>query len=258
MPLSRRTPRADLAAGPGAPSSPFLSCLIGDPETTDGPCASPVARTAHASAEVLQIVAGRPGYRRFTLSGGAEEPRPYLLASSGTAFMTTPSESSPRPVPAVRALVDPVPGELASSGTTPRCMDEGPMLIAEDRDDVAVLRIAHGRVSAGVAWWRTWRRRLPGLPVGGHGRDRRRFLHGRSRCSCAKGLWSPRRPTDPERRRAAAPPGARRELGRCAHTRRRTRRRPVVPRCRWLAAPSAGARRRRRARGRRCGGRVCR
>jgi enoyl-CoA hydratase len=33
-------------------------------------------------------------------------------------------------------------------GTTTRCVDDGSMLITEDRDDVAVLRIEHGRVGA--------------------------------------------------------------------------------------------------------------
>jgi enoyl-CoA hydratase len=33
-------------------------------------------------------------------------------------------------------------------GIAPRCVDDGPMLITEDRDDVAVLRIEHGRVGA--------------------------------------------------------------------------------------------------------------
>ena len=47
-----------------------------------------------------------------------------------------------------RALVGPFPRELPSSGTTPRSVDDGPMLITEDRDEVAVLRIEHGRVGA--------------------------------------------------------------------------------------------------------------
>jgi enoyl-CoA hydratase len=47
-----------------------------------------------------------------------------------------------------RTLVSPIPREFPLSGTTPSRVDDDPMLITEDRDDVAVLRIEHGRVSA--------------------------------------------------------------------------------------------------------------
>src|SRR5881397_1456648 len=45
-------------------------------------------------------------------------------------------------------LVSPISPEFPLSGTTTRCVDDDPMLITEDRDDVAVLRIEHGRVGA--------------------------------------------------------------------------------------------------------------
>jgi enoyl-CoA hydratase len=47
-----------------------------------------------------------------------------------------------------QTLVSPIPREFPLSGTTTRCVDDGQMLITEDRDDVAVLRIEHGRVGA--------------------------------------------------------------------------------------------------------------
>src|SRR3712207_5876953 len=47
-----------------------------------------------------------------------------------------------------RAFVSLLPRDFTSSSTTLRCVDDGPMLIIEDRDDVAVLRIEHGRVGA--------------------------------------------------------------------------------------------------------------
>src|SRR3954470_6745983 len=42
-------------------------------------------------------------------------------------------------VPAVANPRQPIPREFPLSGTTTRCVDDDPMLITEDRDDVAVL-----------------------------------------------------------------------------------------------------------------------
>src|SRR4051794_33954609 len=54
-------------------------------------------------------------------------------------------------LPRVQAVASPLlslPSAAPSSVRAIPCVDDGPMLITEDRDDVAVLRIEHGRVGA--------------------------------------------------------------------------------------------------------------
>src|SRR3954471_24109967 len=51
-------------------------------------------------------------------------------------------------VPQRRTVVDPIRQPPCGPVATTHCVDDGPMLSTADRDDVAVLRIEHGRVGA--------------------------------------------------------------------------------------------------------------
>jgi enoyl-CoA hydratase len=84
-----------------------------------------------------------------TLSLGVEQPSTACCSSSWDGLVDHSERfGGSFEFQRWRALVGPFPRELPSSGTTPRCVDDGPMLITEDRDEVAVLRIEHGRVGA--------------------------------------------------------------------------------------------------------------